>query len=188
MADSTTRARKSQSLRVASSAENSTLGHLERAYFTISPARSSTLSGLILSLYSMCRGEVDKNTWIRGDWAWRTASKAASISLGRALAREPTVQSLMIRATSDTDSKSPGEEIAKPASMTSTFRRSSCLATSSFSCRFMLQPGACSPSRSVVSKMRIFLLLSMTTSSFPDQFSIMAPLSADDTRRAYRAR
>ena len=36
--------------------------------------------------------------------------------------------------------------------MTSTPRSTSAWATSSFSSRFMLQPGDCSPSRSVVSK------------------------------------
>ena len=43
-----------------------------------------------------------------------------------------------------------GEETAKPASITSTFSSSSCLAISIFSDRFMLHPGDCSPSRSVV--------------------------------------
>ena len=51
-----------------------------------------------------------------------------------------------------------GEEIANPASITSTFRRSRQRATSSFSFRFMLQPGDCSPSRNVVSKILIWLI------------------------------
>ena len=49
-------------------------------------------------------------------------------------------------------SKSPGELKANPASMISTFRRASCLATRTFSSIFMLAPGDCSPSRNVVSK------------------------------------
>ena len=57
------------------------------------------------------------------------------------------------RAMACTDSKSPGEAIGKPASMTSTPRAARARAISSFSPRFMLQPGLCSPSRSVVSKM-----------------------------------
>src|SRR5258708_24969652 len=52
-----------------------------------------------------------------------------------------------------TASKSPGDGIGNPASNTSEPRRSSCWARRSFSCTFMLQPGDCSPSRSVVSKM-----------------------------------
>src|SRR5205085_11344855 len=42
----------------------------------------------------------------------------------------------------------------KPASMMSTSSRASCSAISPFSARVRAMPGACSPSRSVVSKMR----------------------------------
>jgi hypothetical protein len=52
-----------------------------------------------------------------------------------------------------TASKSPLEEAAKPASITSTRSRSSCLAMRSFSSRVIDAPGLCSPSRRVVSKM-----------------------------------
>ena len=58
------------------------------------------------------------------------------------------------RATRFTDSQSPREAIGKPASMTSTPSSASAFATRSFSGCVMLQPGDCSPSRSVVSKMR----------------------------------
>src|SRR4051812_11463983 len=57
------------------------------------------------------------------------------------------------RAIARTASKSPGEAIGNPASMTSTPRRASCCAISSFSVVFSEMPGDCSPSRSVVSKM-----------------------------------
>ena len=57
------------------------------------------------------------------------------------------------RATSRVASKSSSEEMGKPASMTSTLRRASWRAISSFSMVFIEKPGACSPSRSVVSKM-----------------------------------
>ena len=50
-------------------------------------------------------------------------------------------------------------EIGKPASMTSTFMRMSCRAITSFSSVFMLAPGDCSPSRSVVSKMWILRVM-----------------------------
>src|SRR3989344_2108866 len=43
--------------------------------------------------------------------------------------------------------------MGKPASITSTFKRANCWATSNFSAASMLQPGDCSPSRKVVSKM-----------------------------------
>ena len=56
------------------------------------------------------------------------------------------------RAIACTASKSPGEVIGKPASITSTPRRASCWAISSFSCVLSEIPGDCSPSRSVVSK------------------------------------
>ena len=56
------------------------------------------------------------------------------------------------RAIAWTASKSPGEEIGKPASMTSTPRRASWWAISSFSLVLSEMPGDCSPSRSVVSK------------------------------------
>ena len=57
-------------------------------------------------------------------------------------------------ATAFTASKSPCEAIGKPASITSTPSFSSWCAITSFSSRFMLQPGDCSPSRRVVSKIR----------------------------------
>ena len=57
--------------------------------------------------------------------------------------------------TARTPSKSPGEENAKPASITSTPRRSSASAISAFSSGESAMPGDCSPSLSVVSKIVI---------------------------------
>ncbi len=57
-----------------------------------------------------------------------------------------------VRAIVCTASKSPGEVIGNPASITSTPSRASCVAISSFSCVLSEIPGDCSPSRSVVSK------------------------------------
>src|SRR5439155_631025 len=51
-------------------------------------------------------------------------------------------------------STSPGDEIAKPASITSTPRRSNWRAISTFSPALSAMPGDCSPSRRVVSKIR----------------------------------
>jgi hypothetical protein len=76
-----------------------------------------------------------------------------SASLHRA--RPQIVAPRTCRAISVTLSKSPGEAMGKPASMMSTPSCTSAWAISSFSVRFMLAPGDCSPSRSVVSKMRI---------------------------------
>src|SRR4051794_19509105 len=57
------------------------------------------------------------------------------------------------RAIVRTASKSPGEAAGKPASITSTPRRASWCAISSFSPGLSEMPGDCSPSRRVVSKM-----------------------------------
>ena len=118
----------------------------------MSRAAASTSSGVIFSLASMWSGLVAINRWMRGSAATRTASHAASISLVFARARDATVQSLTACEIARTDSKSAGEEIANPASITSTFIFSRHLATSIFSRTFMEHPGDCSPSRSVVSK------------------------------------
>ena len=56
---------------------------------------------------------------------------------------------------------SPGDVIGKPASMMSTPRRASWSAISTFSVLFSEIPGDCSPSRSVVSKMRTRLASSL---------------------------
>ena len=60
-----------------------------------------------------------------------------------------------------TASKSPGEEIGKPASHTSTPRSARFCAIFSFSLTFKAAPGDCSPSRSVVSKIRSLSVLSL---------------------------
>src|SRR5689334_20680286 len=95
------------------------------------------------------------NTCRCGLWATLIASMArcGSPSLHRASAA--TAMSWGVSwAIRRTASKSPGEAAGKPASMTSTLRRASCRATSSFSAAVRPAPGACSPSRRVVSKMR----------------------------------
>ncbi len=58
-----------------------------------------------------------------------------------------------------TDVKSPSLMTGKPASMTSTLRRASWRATSSFSRKLMEAPGHCSPSRKVVSKIMILFFI-----------------------------
>ena len=69
-----------------------------------------------------------------------------------ALLNPATSQSLICSAINFTELKSPSDAIGNPASITSTPNFSSCNATLTFSSSFILQPGACSPSLSVVSK------------------------------------
>jgi hypothetical protein len=77
------------------------------------------------------------------------------MSSRRVRQRVATVALRTVRATVRTPSKSPGDEAAKPASITSTPSRSSWAATSAFSSGCSAMPGDCSPSRSVVSKIAI---------------------------------
>ena len=105
------------------------------------------------SFFSMCSALVAKNKCKRPDLAGFRASAALEMSRSLARANEQTVDSLMTSAIDLTHSKSPFELAAKPASITSTFRRSNWRAMRSFSSRVMEAPGDCSPSRKVVSKM-----------------------------------
>ncbi len=158
IAVSTARQRKSGSLRVASSADHSTSGHRFRASPTECAIASSTASGARLSFTRMCSGEVAMKVWMRGRCAPFSAAHARSMSPAAARARLATVARWHWRATSRTASKSPSLAMAKPASMMSTPSASSWAATRSFSSRFMEQPGDCSPSRRVVSKIRMWSL------------------------------
>ena len=92
--------------------------------------------------------------WIRGRSASLIAPQAASMSrlVGAGQAADRPGPRPRGRSPA-TASKSPGEVIGKPASITSTPSRASCWAISTFSCVFSEMPGDCSPSRSVVSKM-----------------------------------
>ncbi|MNL38310.1 hypothetical protein D3C87_1605130 [compost metagenome] len=76
-----------------------------------------------------------------------------------ARAKPATVAFFTCLATATTASKSPLEAIGKPASMISTPISSSASATCSFSSSVIVAPGDCSPSRSVVSKMKTRSLL-----------------------------
>ena len=93
------------------------------------------------------------NVWMRPRLAGFRASAARSMSILVARARPQTVESLTPLAISLTASKSPGDAIGNPASMTSTPNSSSTWAMRNFSSRFIDAPGDCSPSRRVVSKM-----------------------------------
>ena len=96
--------------------------------------------------------------WIRGLALGLTASQQRSMSLGRARASPQMVGPSTLSAITFTASKSPSDEIGNPASMISTPISARSCATSIFSAVFILAPGDCSPSRSVVSKIRMYLL------------------------------
>ena len=91
--------------------------------------------------------------WMRLRSAGSSASAARSMSARLARASEQTTLFLTVLAISLTAWKSPGEAIAKPASMTSTPISSSSWAILTFSATVIEAPGDCSPSRRVVSKM-----------------------------------
>src|SRR5882724_8759577 len=84
--------------------------------------------------------------------AARNAFAASSMSSRLQRASPQMTDPCTSRATALTDSQSPREAAGNPASITSTPRSASERATRSFSGWVMLQPGDCSPSRSVVSK------------------------------------
>src|SRR5258707_936966 len=90
---------------------------------------------------------------MRPDFAFSSASIPRWMSRSLARHRPATVESLITPATACTASKSPFEEAGKPASITSTRMRSSCLAMRNFSSLVIEAPGLCSPSRMVVSNM-----------------------------------
>src|SRR5580704_45947 len=152
MAVSTTCARNSISVREASSGENSTSSHSSRARATPVAASLRISSCAMLSLYWRWMALVARNTWMRRCAASFTACATRSMSSGLQRARPQMIGPCTSRATASTLSKSPREAAGKPASMTSTPSSASARATRSFSGRVMLQPGDCSPSRSVVSK------------------------------------
>src|ERR1035437_930145 len=149
---STTATRKFRSLRVASSAENSTSFTWRRARRTAAAAWSRHSARDIRSLCSRWRSEVAMNVWMRGLSAPSRAAAARSMSASTERASAAMTGRRTSRATARTELKSSSEAIGKPASITSTPRASSFRARRTFSASHIEKPGACSPSRSVVSK------------------------------------
>src|SRR2546423_1011895 len=144
----------SMSDREPSSGENSTSSVYCLACATAARAWPFTSSRVVWSLRSMWMSLVAMKVWIRGRSESLIAFQAASMSWKLVRARPQMTGPCTSRAIACTASKSPGEVIGKPASITSTPRRASCCAISTFSVRFSEIPGDCSPSRSVVSKIR----------------------------------
>src|SRR5437867_5380534 len=107
---------------------------------------------------------VEMNVWMRQRSAPFRASAARSMSPEVTRASAAITGPRTLVAISRTASNSPSELIGNPASMMSTFRRASCSAISTFSAFVRAMPGACSPSRSVVSKMRTTFAVPVATS------------------------
>ncbi len=110
----------------------------------------------------MWSGLVARKMCSRDREAPRSAATLASMSSWVVRQSEATVTPLTAPETAATPAKSPGDDAANPASITSTPRRSSVRATSAFSSGCSAMPGDCSPSLSVVSK----ILILRTRSSF----------------------
>src|SRR5271165_4667394 len=144
----------SMSERDPSSGENSTSSVYSRACATAARTWPLTSSLVVCSLRSMWMSLVAMKVWMRGRSESLTAFQAASMSWLLVRASPQITGPSTSRAIAWTASKSPGEVIGKPASITSTPRRASWWAISSFSCLFSEIPGDCSPSRRVVSKIR----------------------------------
>src|SRR5580658_2884313 len=183
IATSTTWARNSSSVREASSGENSTSVHSSRARATPSAAARRISSCAMLSLYWRWMALVARNTWMRCRGASASARAASSMSSKLQRARPQMIGPSISCATACTLSKSPREAAGNPASMTSTPSSASARATRSFSGCVMLQPGDCSPSRSVVSKIntRSGLLVICITSGAP----LVEPRHARPQSRAH---
>ena len=92
------------------------------------------------------------NVWMRDRSAPFSASPARSMSSGRQRASAAMIGRRTAAATCFTPSASSSDAMGKPASIRSTPSASSCLASSTFSLVRSEKPGACSPSRRVVSK------------------------------------
>ena len=88
-------------------------------------ACSKTWSGVMRNFFSICNALVAKKTWMRFALAALRASDARVMSFSLARAKEHTMESFTAAATAEIASKSPSELAAKPASITSTLRRSS---------------------------------------------------------------
>ena len=145
--------RYDRSVRVASSAENSTVSPRDFAYSTAETARSAASALLIFSLCSRCMSDVAMNVWTYVE----PASATASMSLRLARASPHMSQERPADTIMRIPSASPADITGNPASMASTPSRSSRSAMASFCAGERDIPGVCSPSRSVVSNMRTLM-------------------------------
>src|SRR5271155_5396468 len=102
---------------------------------------------------------VARKVWMRGRLACLREAAARSTSSFMERARAATWVQGNSRLTASTAWKSPSEAMGKPASRISTPSSTSLAAIRSFSGTFMLHPGDCSPSRSVVSKIQTLFVI-----------------------------
>src|SRR5215471_9776378 len=121
------------------------------------------------------------NTWMPGFFACSTAFSARVISPSWDRARLSTSGRFTSLHTRATDSKSPSDDAAKPASITSTPSFSNWRAMTTFCSTVMLAPGDCSPSRKVVSK--ILTILSAACSDMDILQSFLIGLSLKKNSR-----
>src|SRR5918997_67675 len=115
----------SMSARVASIGENSTSSTKVLAWATAARACALTSSRVDISWCSMWMSEVETKVWMRGRAASRTASAARSMSAAWTRASPAMTGPSTSRAIARTASKSPGDAIGNPASMTSAPSRAS---------------------------------------------------------------
>src|SRR5260221_8655461 len=106
----------------------------------------------MFSLYWRWIALVARTRCRRRRGAGSSARAAFSMSSRVQRARAAMIGPCTSRATAWTDSQSSREAAGNPASITSTPRSASARASRSFSACVMVQPGDCSPSRKVVSK------------------------------------
>ena len=123
--------------------------------------RASSL--VIFSLYFRCMSDVAMNVCTYDRFALDTAS----ISLLFARASAHISQLRFSSDMSRTAWASPADITGNPASMTSTPNSSNLFAMVTFCGGDSETPGVCSPSRSVVSKSRIFMIHSSAVRLFP---------------------
>ena len=95
--------------------------------------------------------------------AYLKASADLSISLCDALDKEQIIGPSKVSDIFFTDSKSPFEAIANPASIISTPKACKVSAILNFSSKFIEHPGDCSPSLKVVSNINTFSEESLLT-------------------------
>src|SRR6185295_19033500 len=143
------------SVRVASSAENSTSSACSIARCTARSTRSRHSCGVMRSLRSRWMSDVPMNTWMRLRCAGASAFAAMSTSPSVARASAAIVTPVTSCAICRTAAASPSDAAGNPASIVSTPRSARARATSSFAAAVRAAPGACSPSRRVVSKISI---------------------------------
>ena len=110
---------------------------------------------LDLNLWIIWESEVPIPVWILGFFAYLSASAATLISFSTDRVNPQTEAFVTIFEISSTDLKSPGLDTGNPASITSTPKTSRRYAIIIFWFVSSLQPGTCSPSRRVVSKIWI---------------------------------